>query len=83
MTRRGFLARLRMVSATASPRPCDEADGEAAQQGHVLRPVAGADTASIFIEAPVEDVMGRLDGPVPAIESEQGVPAMRLCGSGW
>jgi len=38
---------------------------------HVLRPVAGADTASIFVEAPVEDVVHRLDGPVPSIEGKQ------------
>ena len=52
-TRRGFLARRRIVSATASRGP-DEADGEAAQPGHVLRAVAGA--AAILVEGPVEDV---------------------------
>ena len=33
--------------------------------------MAGADTAAIFVEAPVEDVVGCLDRPVSAIEGEQ------------
>ena len=69
-TRLGFLARLRMVPATASPRP-------------LMRPMAKCRSrvmfsgpwperaAPVLVEAPVEDVVGGLDGPVPAIEGEQ------------
>ena len=55
----------------AEPAPLDEADGEAALSGHVHRTVPGADTAAVLVEAPVEDVVCGLDGPVPAIEGEQ------------
>ena len=47
------------------------------QPGHVLRTVPGADAAAILVEAPVEDVVRRLDRPVPAIEGEE---AFRGCG---
>ena len=57
------------------PAPLDETDSEAVQPGHVLRTVPGAD--AILVEAPVEDVVRRLDRPVPAIEGEE---AFRGCG---
>ena len=57
----------------AEPARLDEADGEAAQSGHVLRTVPGADAAAVLVEAPVEDVVGCLDRPVPAIEGEQSL----------
>ena len=62
------------------PARLDEADGEAAQPGHVLRAVAGADAAAVLVEGPVEDVVGGLDGPVPAIEGEQALRGCALWG---
>ena len=55
------------------PAGLDEADGEAPEPGHVLRAVAGADAAAVLVEGEVADVMGGLDGPVPAIEGEQAL----------
>ena len=59
----------------------DEADGEAPQPGHVLRPVPGADAAAILVETPIEDVMLRRDRPMPAIERQQPFRGGRLRGA--
>ena len=41
----------------AEPAPLDEADGEAAQSGHVLRPVAGSHPATVFVVGDVAHVV--------------------------
>ena len=51
----------------------DEADGEAPEPRGVLRAVAGTDTASVFVECGVEDVVGEFDAPVAAIECEEAL----------
>jgi hypothetical protein len=46
----------------------DQAHGESSQAGHILRPMAGADTGAVFIVIPVDEVMTAvLDAPVPAV----------------
>ena len=35
--------------------------------------VAGSDAAAVLVPAAVEDVMGGLDGPVPAVQREQAL----------
>ena len=52
-----------------------DADGEASQAGGVLGAVAGSDAAAVLVPAAVEDVMGGLDGPVPAVQREQALGA--------
>ena len=46
----------------------NDADGEASQSGGVLGAVAGSDATAVLLPAAVEDVMGGLDGPVPAVQ---------------
>ena len=53
----------------------NDADGEASQAGGVLGAVAGSDAAAVLLPAAVEDVMGGLDGPVPAVQREQALGA--------
>lgn len=60
------------LGATANRLGLDEADGKTAWPGHVLRAVAGADTAAVFVVIPIEDVMAAiLDTPVPTVEREE------------
>ena len=51
----------------------NDADGEASQAGGVLGAMAGSDAATVLLPAAVEDVMGGLDGLVPAVQREQAV----------
>ena len=53
----------------------NDADGEASQAGGVLGAVAGSDATAVLVPAAVEDVMGGLDGPVPAVRREQALGA--------
>lgn len=56
------------LSDTAHPFAFDEAHGESSQACHILRTMACADTAAVFIVIPVDDVMTAvLDVPVPAV----------------
>ena len=64
----------------SEPARLDDADGEASQPGHVLRAVAGADAAAVLVEAPVEDVVHRLDAPVSTIEGEEALGGCALGG---
>ena len=48
----------------------EDADRKAVQASDVFRAVAGTDVVTIFVVVPVADVMGVLDGPVTAIDSQ-------------
>ena len=56
-----------------TPRPpgFDQADGETAQPGDVLRAVARTDATAVLIKIPIENIVATvLDGPVPAVNLE-------------
>jgi hypothetical protein len=66
----------------ATPRlGFDDSDGKTSEPRDVFRAIAGAYTAAVFIEIPVQDVVAAvLDGPVAAIDGEDllGVCFVRL-----
>ena len=50
----------------------DDTDGKASQAGDVFRAMAGSYSATVFVEAPVDDVMTAiLDAPVAPVCFEQ------------
>ena len=60
------------------PASLDEADGEAAQSGHVLWTVPGADAAAVLVEAPVEDVVGGLESSIGLLLFQSKFPAFQI-----
>ena len=63
----GFLASRRMVWATASPRALMRPMAKRLSRVMFVWAVAGA--AAVLVEGEVEDVMGGLDAPVPAMRT--------------
>ncbi len=60
----------------------DEADGKAAQAGHVFGAVAGADTTAILVVGPVEDVVAAVfDDPVCAVDLQETLGVSLLWGT--
>ena len=47
----------------------EDADSKAAQSSCVFRPETASNPAAIFVEVPVDDVMGAFDIPVSAIDN--------------
>ena len=57
-----------------------QADGKASQAGDVFRPVAGADSAAVFIVVPVDDVMAAFHAPVFAVVAKDLLRARLIRG---
>jgi hypothetical protein len=58
----------------------DQANGEAAQAGDVLRAVSGAQGAAVFVPVPVEEVVVAVDAPMGTVECQESRGRGRLRG---